>query len=142
MLYYEYVDGLAEEQVSELGDRLKQIQKEGVSLRDLEERSEIDGVPLASKSAIREVIKNPERKPRITTLLGIAMALQLPLWQVINMAGYDLGLPVTDDPLLKDLQALAQREPESKQLLDLLLAADPKDRQAVLNYLRVQAGGE
>lgn len=58
--------------MSELTNRLRKIQEQGMSLRDLEEKSRIDGTIMASKSAIREVINNPVRKLRITTLLGIA----------------------------------------------------------------------
>ncbi len=124
--------------MSDLAERLRAIQDQGVSLRELEERSRIDGQVMASKSAIREVINNPERKPRITTLLGIARALDLPLWQVIAMAGYDLGLP-GQDQAWNQLQGLAQRDEDVRQLVDLLLQTSDEDRRAVLNFLRVRA---
>ncbi|KAB8140723.1 helix-turn-helix transcriptional regulator [Chloroflexia bacterium SDU3-3] len=124
--------------MSELANRLRKIQEQGMSLRDLEEKSRIDGTIMASKSAIREVINDPSRKPRITTLLGIAKALDLPLWQVIAMAGYDLGLP-EESQTWTELQALAQRDNDARLLLDLLLKASEEDRKAVLNYLRVRS---
>jgi len=140
MLYCEAsADGvLRDGQLSELADRLERYKREhNMSWRELED---LAGV---GKTTLHD-LKNPDpkRRPRISTFVGVAKLLELPLWQVLKMAGYDTGLTETTEDQARQLVSLAEHQEDVRQLLALLLKADPKDRQAVLNYLNVQGGGK
>lgn len=137
MLYCAMLSGnplLRNEPLSELSDELERYKREhNISWRELEELADV------SKTALHDLIHpDPKRRPRISTFIGVAKALELPLWKVIQMAGYDPGLSDTTEDQARQLVSLAEHQADVQQLLDLLLKADSKDRRAVLNFLSVR----
>lgn len=124
--------------MTELSSALQRHMRENnLTLRDLEEMTGEPGRRI-SRASLSEIINNPQRKPRIDTLVSIAKILSLPLWRVIQMAGYDLGLSDSTVDQARQLASLAAHQEDVRALLDLLLRSDPKDRRAVLNYLAIR----
>lgn len=101
----------------------------GLKLRDMELRSGV------SRTVINSLITGKEHEPRLTTLAGIARAVELPLWRIIALAGVELELPDATTSAAAQLAALAARSPTFERLLERLLLAHEAQLQAVVNYL-------
>jgi transcriptional regulator with XRE-family HTH domain len=116
--------------MSELSRRIVEELKQ-LSYRDLEERT---GVSRGSLEGIaREQITE---FPKLETLEKLAKYWKLPLWRVIEMAGVDLGLPLSIDELGQQLMSLAQRLPEIEPIARYLLKLYPEDLRGVIAYLK------
>lgn len=119
--------------MSQLGDYLKKWRKDNnITLRELAEQTEV------SHSTLNSIENDDERNPRLKTLVKIAHIVGIPVWQAIEMAGYESGLSGRTE-IAQALASLAESQPETAHLLDLLIHASTKDREAVLSYLLIRA---
>jgi transcriptional regulator with XRE-family HTH domain len=76
--------------------------------------------------------------PSFGNIEKLAFALQVPPWQIMIWLGIPLGLPDGEDARLAQLQTLAARQPNLRQLLDRLMAIAPDHPDyvdAALGYL-------
>lgn len=111
-----------------LAARLREeIDRKGI--RDLAERTNL-GVGTLSR------LMNQKAAPDLETLVKLSNGLSEPLADVVEWAGYDLGLPADSDALLARLRAEAAHDPQLAEILDLLREVSDLDRRAVLTYLR------
>lgn len=119
--------------MSELGYLIKEHKKKyNLTLRDLEDRTGI------SKSTWGELEKGKKRVPELDTLVKISKELGIPLWQAIEMSGYNLQLPPTTEAIMQRLASLGQTDKDTRELLDLLVKAKPEDRERVLHFLVIR----
>lgn len=119
--------------MSELGRHIKQYrQQKGLTLRDLEERTGI------SKSTLADLEKGKKRVPELDTLVAISAEIGIPLWQIIEMAGYNLELPPTTAAIVQRLASFGEKDQTTRELLDLLTKVKPEDRQRVLHFLVIR----
>lgn len=85
------------------------------SLRDVAAHTKV------AKTTIDSITKRRLKAlPEIGTLARIAEAYRKPLWEVMQMAGVDLGLPQSDDERYRRLAALATRKPALEHLIERL----------------------
>lgn len=93
-----------------LADKLKQS-----NYRDL---STDTGV---SRGALEHIIARKNTQlPKIETLTRIAITYGLELWEVMQMAGVNLGLPQNDTERAKRLAQLVKRKPALDRLVKRL----------------------
>ncbi len=76
-----------------------------------------------SRGALEAIVnRENEEFPKIGTLARIAEAYDKPLWDVVEMAGADLGLPQNDTSRARRLAQLVARHPQfeavAKKLID------------------------
>ena len=62
------------------------MRQHALTLRDMESRSGV------SRTVLHGLCSGKEIEPRLSTLVCIARAVDLPLGRVIELAGFDLGL--------------------------------------------------
>lgn len=110
------------------------MQEHGLTLRDMEQRSQV------SKSVLNSLINGKEHEPRLSTLQGIARAVQLPLWRIIELAGVSLELPNEPSYEAERLALMAQKSKIFSQLWPKLLYAHEAKLYNVLNYLESPNG--
>lgn len=105
------------------------IDAQGWSLRDAEAQLGV------SRAALSNILTNAEVTPRLDTLEQLATALNLPLWKMIELAGFDLDLTTTPEDKAARLLSLARRQPAYQPIVDHLLDLHPDDLEGVLVYL-------
>lgn len=89
------------------------------------------------ESTLSRLINGKNKKaPYMATLVQLSETLSQPLADLVEWSGAPLGLPDEDDALVRRLQGLAEVDPQVREILDLLHAATPEQRRAVLAYLR------
>lgn len=100
------------------------------SLRD------VGGVIGITHTGVDKIIKRQSKEPpQLETLVGIAKGYDVPLWNVIEMAGYDLGLPKEPNAERARLIDLAERIPELQELLGELLDLTDDQRRIAVGYI-------
>lgn len=113
------------------------MRAEGLSLRDMESRTGV------SKALLNNLINGKVVEPRLSTLVGIARAVDLPLGRVIELAGFDLGLPTSPDALAEGRAQAAATVQHQRwcRLLERLAGLDPDELDALLAAEDGPAGG-
>lgn len=124
----------AESGMDNTNDRLArwlqdEMKKRNLGVRGLGELTDV------SHSVIARLAKS-EAAPELETLAKLASGLGRPLADVVEMAGFSLGLPAQDAALVARLAAQAQGDPLTEEILVLLQHASHENRRAVLAYLR------
>lgn len=115
--------------MSELSKFLKK-ELDASSYRELAHKTNV------SRGALENIINGTNTKlPELETLEKIATAYSLTLWQVIERAGVDLGLPKSVDETVSRLTDLARRIPEIEPIVVYLLKLYPEDLRGVVAYL-------
>lgn len=98
-----------------------------------EQVSERTGV---GRGTIEDLVKGRHSGyPTLVTLIRIADAYGIPLYQVQEMAGVDLDLPGDRAELTRRLESLVSREPAWTPLLELLTTADPRLSGPILRHV-------
>lgn len=107
------------------------MRAEGLTLRDMESRTGV------SKSLLNNLINGKVVEPRLSTLVGIARAVDLPLWRVIDLAGFDLGLPTSPEAVAEVRARSAATVPHQRwcRLLERLAGLDPDELDALLSLM-------
>jgi transcriptional regulator with XRE-family HTH domain len=124
--YYEVAN------VSELADRIRAYMKDhDLTLREVEELAGI------SRSSVSDILNNPNRVPKLDTFMRVADLLGLPLYRVIEMAGFNLGLSETPADVARRLAVLMERSPEYRPLAVMLTQLQSDDLEGVLAYLEM-----
>lgn len=94
-------------------------------------------VALAEKIGIAHTslrkLTNGDYKRDIETFIRVADAYKMPLWKVMEMAGYDLGL--SEDRTAVQVASLVRAIPEYAPVLERLASLDPRDLQAIVLHL-------
>ena len=94
---------------------------------------EVTGV---SKSELANIIENPDVIPGLETLAKLARAFKLPLWRVVEMAGFDLELSHGDLSQAQCLVGLMDAMPQYRSVVDhLARIQDSDDIEGILVYL-------
>jgi len=109
----------------------RQMRERGWSLRDAEREIGI------SKTAVRNILEKPNVVPELETLSKIASALDLPLWRVIEVAGFDLDLSRAPLEKAQLLASLVATVPELDSQLHRLDQWSREDLQGLLAYIEV-----
>jgi transcriptional regulator with XRE-family HTH domain len=116
--------------MSQLADLLKhQMEVRGWSKRKLEE---ITGI---ARTSIDNILDNENAVPRLETLDILGRTFGLPLWRMVELCGYDLGLPKTAGERAKRLTAVMEAMPQFQPIVDHLMATDPDKLDGILSYL-------
>lgn len=116
--------------MSDLSDYLKrQMEQRGWKLLDAQRELGV------SKTAIDNILKNKDVVPKLETIEKFAEAFKLPVWRVLEMAGYDLQLPHSSSSLAQRVAALVDKNPSLLPVLEKLATYDLKDAVAVLTYM-------
>jgi transcriptional regulator with XRE-family HTH domain len=104
--------------------------------RSLRDAADAIGI---SKTALSNILTNPDVEPQIDTVRKIAACFSLPLWVVYaNLLNVDLGLEQEpSDSRFHRLAALAQVSPDLDAIIELLLAFKPADYHRVRWALHV-----
>lgn len=105
-----------------------ELQRRGVSLSDFALQS---GIP---KQTLSNIINNPSSKPELATFVRIADGLNMPLWKILEIAGYRIFAPGEEEDSIR-LARTVDSFPWLKPILERLLALNPQDRAAVLAFL-------
>lgn len=101
------------------------------SYRDLEAKTGV------SRGSLEGIARDQLKEfPKLETLDKLAAYWKLPMWRVIEMAGIDLGLPLSIDETVQQLMSLAQRLPEIEPIVQYLLKLYPEDLRGVVAYLK------
>lgn len=107
----------------------QQMERNGWGLRATERETGV------SKTAIRNILDNRAMTPELETLKRLSLAFHTPLWRLVEMAGFDLGLPQSEDERARRLLALFKNNPSYRPIVDHMLALDPNDIDGILVYL-------
>lgn len=75
----------------------------------------------------------------LETLDKLGRHFELPLWRMLELAGYDPGLPMDASGLALRIEALKRTAPEMGEVLDHLAQYDRRDVQGVLVFLETMA---
>jgi transcriptional regulator with XRE-family HTH domain len=89
-----------------------------------------------SKTALSNII-NENQKPEMDTLVKISGAFNIPLWRVVEMAGYDLGF-AKNKTVAERIASLIESVPEYEEGLNRLLRASPDQIEGMLAWLEGQ----
>lgn len=74
-----------------------------------------------SRGSLENIIKRQNTKrPKIETLENIAIAYDKELWEIMRMAGVNLGLPQSDSERAQRLAQLVARKPRLDSLVERL----------------------
>lgn len=93
--------------------------------------------PLANKidiahTSLRKIIEG-DYKREIETFIKIGRYFNMPLWKVMELAGYDLGLG--RDEIASRVASIVRAVPEYGPLFDQLASLDPRNLEAVVVHL-------
>ena len=106
-----------------------QMEQREWSLRDAEREIGV------SRSALDNILKNEEVIPGLDTLTKIGIVFKVPLWRMVEMCGFDLGIPRKASDQSARLTALMESMPQLKPVVDHLLELHPNDIDGILDYL-------
>lgn len=97
---------------------------------------DVEAVTDVSRGTLERIAKNKlKESPDLVTLIGLTK-LGKSLADLVEMAGFSLGLPPEDDDTVARLRAAAAYDPQLAEILEALQQANAQDRRAVLTYLR------
>jgi len=109
----------------------QQLKQRNWSLRVAEEETGI------SKTALSNLI-NDAQKPDLETLVKVSRSFALPLWRVVEMAGYDLGFRDSSRSIAERIASLIEAVPDFHEGLERLMKATPDDIEGMLAFLEGQ----
>jgi transcriptional regulator with XRE-family HTH domain len=108
-----------------------QMKQRGWSLRDAERETGV------SRSALDNILKNEDVTPGLDTLTKLASVFGIPLWRIVEMCGFDLGIPREPSNQSQRLTTLINSMPQLQPIVDHLLALQPDDLGGILDYLEL-----
>lgn len=88
-----------------------------------------------SHTSINNILDGTGGPPKMETFFKFSRAFNLPLWRIIEMAGFDLGLN-TEDFQMQRLASILSSAPEFRNLADDLADMTFDDLRATLGYLK------
>ena len=83
-------------------------------------------------TSIRKII-NGDYKRDIETFIKIANTYQMPLWKIMQMADYNLGL--SSDEVATQISSLVRVIPEYGPVFERLASLDPRDLEVMVVHL-------
>jgi hypothetical protein len=86
-------------------------------------------------TALQAIIDGTTTVPKLETLVRFSQAFNLPLWRVVEMAGFDLGLDRGSATQAQRLASLLNDHPEFGPIVDDLTAMNPDDFEGMLRHL-------
>lgn len=97
------------------------------------------------KATISRLLNGQVDDPELPTFVALSEALEVPLWRLLEQAGYKIDRPT--DPADSDRQLARQIEasPELRPIVQWLFDLDFDDRAAVMSFvevLRRRRGGQ
>lgn len=119
--------------VSRLAERLRfYIDSRNWNLREAEDYFKI------SRSRLSDLQNDKADAPEVETLARLAAGFGVPLWQVIEEFGIDLGLSQAPSDLSMRLAQLIEVSPEYAPLGPYLMMLRPEDLRGLLAFLEAQ----
>lgn len=112
-----------------LSDELKRRADAAGSVRALSMQTEV------SYTGLKNLIDNPDATPELETLVKFSRAFNLPLWRIVEMAGFDLGLGNGPATQAQRLTSLIEAMPQYRPVIDHLVGISPDDLEGLLVYL-------
>jgi transcriptional regulator with XRE-family HTH domain len=108
---------------------LKEMQQRGWDQKDLSAKSRIP------KATISRLLNGQVSDPELPTFVALSTALEVPLWKLLEQAGYEVERPT--DPVESDRQLARQIEatPEIRPIVQWLFDLDMDDRAAVMAFV-------
>ena len=110
-----------------------ELTKRGWKMRDLAINSTV------SEGTLSRIKNNSEYQPDLQTLVGISIALNIPLRRVIESCGYDIESGAENRDETTRITALLGAVPELQSFLEPLALLTPDDRIVVLTYAELLA---
>lgn len=121
----------ADRKAKDLAAFLRRHLEEAGGLRPLERQTKV------SKGSLENIIEN-EATPELRTLAKLSEAFGTPLWRLVEMSGYNLGIPSTLSDRMRRLASLVEEMPDLAPIVDHLLIVDPEDLDGILAVLEGQ----
>lgn len=119
-----------ENPVSKLGEYIDQaLARKKWRVREAERHTGV------SRNTYARLATEPDFRPDMETMIKLARAFDEPLWRILEMAGYDMGMgTATHDQMLR-LGSLLARQPWLRRAVDHLERIDEGQMEALLVYL-------
>jgi len=86
-----------------------------------------------SEGAVSKLIRNPHTKPDLDTLDRLAQAFDMPLIELVRIAGYSPGA-FAAYPQAEQIAMLVEEVPDLRDLHEAVVEMSPEDLQAVLAF--------
>ena len=97
---------------------------------------DVEGHTGVSRTAIANILNNADAVPTLETLDRLGSTFGLPLWRMVELAGYQSGMPsVSPRNAIERVTILAEAMPQLAELLDEVLELPPSEMAGVLAYL-------
>lgn len=114
----------------------REMERRGWSQRDVTIQTGV------ARTSISNILENPDAVPTVETLVRFSQTFSIPLWRLLEIAGFDPGVP-NDTPqgITARIAALAAQLPEYRDILYRLGEIDPRDATGVLAYLEILLRG-
>lgn len=88
-----------------------------------------------SRTALNNLINDPDAMPQLETIGKIAAALEVPPWFIAEKAGLDLKISDTPEQRAQRLIDLVKIRPALAPLVDQLVGLDPEDLEMAVAYI-------
>ena len=86
-------------------------------------------------TALQAIIDETTAAPKLETMVKFSQTFKLPLWRIVEMAGFDLGLEHSNATQAQRLASLLNQMPEFRPVVDELLEMNPDDFEGMLRHL-------
>ena len=86
-------------------------------------------------TALQAIIDGTTTAPKLETLVKFSQAFKIPLWRIVEMTGFDLGLESNSATQAQRLASLLNSYPEFGPIVDDLTMMNPDDFEGMLRHL-------
>lgn len=116
--------------------KLSEFLREALGRMSSRDLGELTGV---SYAVLQRIARGDHKGvPDMDTLQRLSQAFNIPLWEILEMAGVNLGLPSSDNDDVKRLVSSARQRQNLRATLSLLLSVDNATIDTLNNYLHIQ----
>lgn len=105
------------------------VEREGLTRRECADRWNLP------RATADRLITDPDLHPSLVTLDRLARATGVPLFQWIELEGYDLGLPKAPNDEALRWATVVQQLPETRRLIEAWVTITPDQRTFMLAIL-------
>ncbi|MCG8347783.1 MAG: XRE family transcriptional regulator [Chloroflexales bacterium] len=107
----------------------EQMRRRGWEQKDLSAEAEIP------KATVSRLVNDHVQEPELTTLLKLSQALEVPLGQIMELAGFPVQAAGSPEARQTRLIALSENLPWLTPVIEEIAALSPDERESVLTYL-------
>jgi DNA-binding Xre family transcriptional regulator len=105
------------------------MRRRGWEQKDLSAEAEIP------KATVSRLVNDHVQEPELTTLLKLSQALEVPLGQIMELAGFPVQAPGSSEARQTRLIALSENLPWLTPVIEEIAGLSPDERESVLTYL-------